>query len=47
MDNLIRILNIALLEEQESDVTGLVFAILGEAHKDYAHGYFVRAEHHV
>jgi hypothetical protein len=47
MENLSRILSIALLEEQESDVTGLVFAVLGEAGKDYLNGYLVRAEHHL
>lgn len=41
MDNLRRILNLALTEQQESDVTGLVFAILGEAGKDYTNGYLV------
>ncbi|PVU89999.1 hypothetical protein BB561_005074 [Smittium simulii] len=47
MDNLTRILGIALQEAQESDVTALVFCILGEADKDYRNGYMVRAEHHI
>jgi hypothetical protein len=47
MDNLLRILNISLLEDNEADVTGLVFAILGEAGKDYRNGYLVRTEHRI
>jgi hypothetical protein len=47
MDNLQRILSIALLEDHESDVTGLAFAILGEAGKDYSNGYTIRVEHHL
>lgn len=47
MDTLLRILGLALEERQESDVTALVFCILGEANKDYRNGYIVRAEHHI
>ena len=47
MDRLRKVLNIALLEEQESDVGGLAIAILSMAEKDFLHGYMVRPEHHI
>lgn len=47
MNNLRIILNIALSEEAEHNVTGLALGILSVSGKDIIHGYLVRSEHRI